>query len=113
MGTNYYLYQKPDCETCGRPHPALHIGKSSAGWCFSLHVVPEDRIECLDDWRHLWTQPGALIRNEYDERISPGEMESIITEREHPCGLLRHEIDGRHCLSHGPGTWDHIAGEFS
>lgn len=30
-----------------------------------------------------------------------------------PNGLLRHKIDGKHCISHGQGTWDCIVGEFS
>lgn len=142
MGTNYYLHQKPDCECCGRSYEPLHIGKSSGGWCFSLHVMPEDGIHTLDDWRALWSAPGAYIRNEYGERVSSEELERIITERRNdrgwddrqwsimgygseanfhlynhsergPFGLLRHKIDGRHCIGHGEGTWDYIVGEFS
>lgn len=142
MGTNYYLHTKPDCECCDRPYEPLHIGKSSGGWCFSLHVMPEDGINTLDDWRALWSAPGAYIRNEYGERFIPDEMERIITERSNdrgwdhrqwslmgyaneahfhnrnhsergPAGLLRHKIDGRHCIGHGEGTWDYIVGEFS
>ena len=41
MGTNYYLHKKPPCEACGHEPAPLHIGKSSGGWCFSLHVIPE------------------------------------------------------------------------
>ncbi len=114
MGTNYYLHQKPDCECCGRPFEPLHIGKSSGGWCFTLHVMPEDNINTLDDWRELWSKPGAVIRNEYGERVSNEEMERCITERrwrgEFP---RRHDLDGRHCIGHGQGTWDYITGEFS
>lgn len=113
MGTNYYLHQKQDCEACGRPHEALHIGKSSYGWCFSLHVMPEDGINSLDDWRRLWSQPGAFIRDEYGDTITVENMEAIITERNHDHGLMRHQVDGRHCLANGAGTWDHIAGAFS
>jgi hypothetical protein len=132
MGTNYYLHQKPDCECCGRSFEPLHIGKSSGGWCFTLHVIPEDNINDLDDWRMLWAAPGAFIRNEYGEKMSIPEMETIITERsrqERPNwtpetyrenqaepgvnNLARHTIDGRHCIKHGAGTWDCITGEFS
>ncbi len=65
MGTNYYLHEKPDCECCGRPFEALHIGKSSSGWCFSLHVMPEDMINTLDDWRSKWSSfsPSQPFRN--------------------------------------------------
>lgn len=115
MGTNYYLHQKPDCECCGRPFEPLHIGKSSGGWCFTLHVMPEDSINTLDDWRELWSKPGALIRNEYDERISIEDMEAVITKRSWRGGqLMRHELDQYgHCIGHGPGTWDYCTGEFS
>lgn len=114
MGTNYYLHQKPDCECCGRPFEPLHIGKSSGGWCFSLHVVPEDSIKSLDDWRELWSKPGAYICNEYGERIPLDEMEAVITRRswrgQNP---QRHPRDDPRCTGHGLGTWDYITGEFS
>lgn len=114
MGTNYYLHKKEDCECCGRPFPPLHIGKSSGGWCFSLHVIPEDNIRTLDDWRHLWMAEGTLIRNEYGERISVDEMEKTITKRSWRGNFpTRHDLDGYHCIGHGEGTWDYIVGEFS
>ncbi len=141
MGTNYYLYQKPDCESCGRPHESLHIGKSSGGWCFSLHVIPEKGIHTLEDWQKLWEQPQAIIKNEYGEIVSPKQMLEWITGRQGraqwkggwsfepyyssesefhernnsergPNGLLRHRL-GRYCVAHGEGTWDYITGEFS
>lgn len=129
MGTNYYLYEKPDCECCCRPFEPLHIGKSSGGWCFSLHVIPEDRINTLEDWRQLWSEDGAFIRNEYGDKISITEMEDIITNRSRefsgtddswyeenhaergPNNMARHVI-GRFCIGHGPGTWDYVVGEF-
>lgn len=110
MGTNYYLHEKPDCECCGRSFEPLHIGKSSYGWCFSLHVMPG--IKTLDDWRNRWSMPGSYIRNEYGDLVSVADMELIITGRRGPNGLLRHQIDG-HCVGHGEGTWDYISGEFS
>ena len=132
MGTNYYLHQKPDCECCGRSFDPLHIGKSSGGWCFSLHVIPEDNINDLDDWRVLWNAPGSFIKNEYGEKVSVANMEDIITNRSWakipsdgatwykknqaepgPNCLARSMVDGRHCIKHGTGTWDCITGEFS
>lgn len=144
MGTNYYLHETPPCQCCKRPYEPLHIGKSSAGWCFSLHVMPEEGIHDLAGWAMRWSQPGALVRNEYGEALSGDQMETIITSRgvartkdwdsawwrSHGCssedhfhrlngsergpnGLLRHRIDGRHCIGHGAGTWDLITGEFS
>ena len=114
MGTNFYLHTKPDCECCGRPFPDIHLGKSSYGWRFSLHVMPEDGIANLDDWRARWNQPGAVIRDEYGETLTPEEMESRITQRSHPSGrLLAHEVDARHCIGRGDGPFDYIVGDFS
>jgi hypothetical protein len=154
MGTNFYLHPRADCECCGRPFEPLHIGKSSSGWCFSLHVIPEDGINSLDEWRERWSRRSAFIRNEYGDTVTAEQMESTITERGYskpeswgettwnlfvqdswfsrfgrypdeedfhrhnhsergPNLLLRHRIDGRHCIGHGPGTYDYITGEFS
>jgi hypothetical protein len=141
MGTNYYLHPRPDCECCGRPFEPLHIGKSSVGWCFGLHVIPEDGINTLEDWRERWKAPGAVVRDEYGREVTIGFLEEVITKREFkkdwesdwwklsyvseeqfhssnysvrgPKGLLRSAVNGWHCVGHGRGTWDYIRGEFS
>lgn len=134
MGTNYYLRLPGTnaCKHCGRSDNAedLHIGKSSHGWCFSLHVIPERGINDLDDWLPLFER--YLIRDEYGEAITPREMLNIITKRGNPRGaavhspewyasngaepgpngLARHRI-GSHCVKHGVGTWDCIPCDFS
>lgn len=110
MGTNYYLEEKSPCECCGRGYPPLHIGKSSAGWNFSLHVI-EGEIETLDQWKERWSKEGVRIVNEYGDTLTPDEMLKVITQRSHPLGLLRHT--GSLVVGHGEGTWDYITGEFS
>lgn len=131
MGTNYYLHEQEPCECCKRPFPELHIGKSSAGWCFSLHVIPEEGINSLTDWIERWSKPGVYIVDEYGQRIDTASMLDTITKRswksrhpwtDHdyamnhavkgPHGLARHRI-GPHCLGHGDTTYDLIPGEFS
>jgi len=126
MGTNYYLHDKPPCACCKREYEPRHIGKSSAGWCFALHVIPEDDINTIDDWRSLWSKSGCYIADEYGAKIEVDEMEKIITDRERlkgskltddwlsanwavrgPNGLARHKVDGVYCLGHGDGTWDY------
>jgi hypothetical protein len=128
MGMNYYL-KHPACGHCGRSGSALHIGKSSAGWCFALHV--DDERKSLDDWQKAWSQPGAIIENEYGEAVTPEQMLAKITDRSWPddrdrtdrflCenhaapgpnNLLRHQL-GPYCVGHGDGTYDLIPGEFS
>lgn len=129
MGTNYYLSANP-CPHCGRGPDRLHIGKSSAGWCFGLHVIPELEINSLDDWRKAWGKPGAKIVNEYGDDVPIQKMEDTILKRSWngsnlgptwfrlnhaepgPNGLARHE-KGRFCIAHGDGTYDLITGDFS
>lgn len=131
MGTNYYLHEKPPCPHCGRGYEPLHIGKSSAGWCFSLHVDPEQGINDLSDWESRWSSPDAEVRDEYGDKITLRGIRAIILGRSWnsamgrdeqwhrdncavrgPAGLARHRV-GAHCLSHGDGTYDLILGEFS
>lgn len=82
MGMNYYLHRDHACQCCKRPYEPLHIGKSSIGWCFSLHVIPELGINDLEDWQKLWDEPNATILNEYGEPVRKEMMLKIITERE-------------------------------
>ena len=135
MGTNYYAESStgPTCPTCGRHDVAerVHIGKSLAGWCFSLHVIPDLGLNSLDDWRAHLSKPGVAIEDEYGCDVTLDEMFSIITERRRdmptswgperfaqnfaepgPNNLVRHTIGG-HCIGHGDGTWDLISGDFS
>lgn len=141
MGTSYYLFEKEPCKCCGRDFPAKHIGKSSVGWVFALHVIPEENINDIDDWVKLWSQPKAIIKDEYDRVITAHRMLEIIKNRNHaeywdnkpqkpfgynnwwefhkenesfegPNGLLRGRLSDR-CIKHGNGTWDCYTGEFS
>lgn len=132
MGTNYYWYGEEPCECCGRPFEPLHIGKSSGGWCFTLHIIPEKGINDLPDWENLWrwNRSSSYIEDEYGRRIIPDEMKKIITNRHWdkepdgsfdykanyaepgPNNLARHVV-GKSCVKHGAGTWDCVLGEFS
>ena len=133
MGTNYY-HHEPDtnhCPHCGRCDKGkrIHIGKSSAGWCFTLHVT--DEIQSLEDWKRKWDE-GGRIDDEYGREQTPETMLKIITgrhleggpafdsctwhEREYampgPNNLLRFRIRDQ-CVGHGEGTWDLMEGSFS
>lgn len=142
MGTNYYMIEGT-CPHCGRGGGEKHIGKCSAGWCFALHVYPDEGINTLDDWRERWE--GHLIVDEYGDAVDHAWMLRTITEweghsdftkplvpippfqpesdwsvflyRNHaepgPNGLMRHKVDGRRCIGHGEGTWDYLVGDFS
>lgn len=135
MGTNYYAAKvaSPPCDHCGRfdEDDRLHIGKSSAGWCFGLHVIPERGLNSLGDWKQHLSSPDVIIEDEYGNRVSFKEMVSIISERHRPDppdwdqeqyvtnhaepgpnNMIRHKI-GQHCIEHGEGSWDLIPGYFS
>lgn len=144
MGTNYYWYSNP-CPTCGHSKQELHIGKSSAGWCFSLHVYKEEWESLLpknfEEWVEFLKNHAGVITNEYGDIIPLDKLIDIIVNRSwepdrksqypnhfyksledfyaknHACpgpnNLMRHIVDGRHCIGHGEGTYDYIVGEFS
>jgi len=116
------------------PDEGIHIGKSSGGWCFALHVYPGElvggwKIHTLSDWllaiqrdntREVVNEYGAvidyealgdIILNRSWERPNP----DFDSERNHavpgPNGLVRHRLDG-FCISHGDGTYDLMVGDF-
>jgi hypothetical protein len=135
MGTNYYWHEKKPCECYDRPFEAKHIGKSSRGWVFALHVDPENVINDLPDWMLLWAN--GEIRNEYGDTLTPEEMLLVITARSGKCdwadrtwGDFYHDEADFHRKNYsvrgpnnllrstynatpGSGTWDCVTGEFS
>jgi hypothetical protein len=119
----------------------LHIGKSSGGWVFALHVISEKRLYGLPDWMILLDKPDVIIFEKVDgqlrREISLDDLLKVITERKFegndnvnhlfhvvnksmPAenGLVRKVIDGERCVGHefaadGRGvSWDLIAGDF-
>ena len=130
MGTNYYVVEGETCPTCGHgKDKRMHIGKSSHGWCFSLHVGSVEEPDVprnLEEWRAKWTD--MRIEDEYGDVYTPEEMERVILERgtvrivdvgwftdnyaiPGPNNLARHRI-GDGCVGHGDGTYDLIIGQF-
>ena len=105
MGTNYYM-KEDVCEHCGRGEELKHIGKSSHGWNFTLHIYPEEDIKSLHDWEMLWM--GEDIVNEYNNKIPEKEMLKIILDR-NPCKFYS-EYDGYH--QRGGKTYDLCSKSF-
>ena len=121
MGTNYYWIEDK-CLHCKRCTPKIHIGKSSWGWCFSLHVYTKEWEEGprdLEEWQDWFDRRGSVIVDEYGDAVTKAEMIDIITVRGRGRYTKddrlprRHDIDGQHCIAHGKGTWDLIVGDFS
>ena len=144
MGTNYYSVKR-DIEHLVMMdfydlhercydldgNDVLHIGKSSSGWCFSLHVIPEQGINSLQDWVKLFIDPERMIVDEYKNECDLIKIMGVITTRSRqnpdqwsqeemdrncaepgPNNLVRHRL-GRGCTAHGEGTWDLLEGHFS
>jgi hypothetical protein len=123
MGTNYNIIIDNNVGE------ELHIGKSSMGWVFSLHVYPEQGINTLYDWLPLLLDSGNMIQDEYGRMVTGEHILKQITCRSRsgpvdwsvndwdmnsavpgPNNLLRGKAnDGR---THGEGTWDYCNYEF-
>jgi len=132
MGTNYYAHDVSNtCPTCHHnPAKPLHIGKSSGGWVFALHTIPEDNLTSLDDWVSYLRSDSITIKDEYGDHVALDALLEVIMNRgrpepQHmtpewlrqnhaeigPNNLARHPI-GDHCAGHGTGTWSMTPGYF-
>ena len=131
MGTNYYHIAQEPCPCCKRPYKPRHIGKSSGGWCFALHVYPDEKINTLEDWIEL-LKTGQIV-DEYDQEISSEQLINKMTLRRRnitlapsaewlrrnqavlgPYNLARSQIDGVRCIGYADHRTpvDYFVGEF-
>lgn len=133
MGTNYYMVRGdhyPETEY-GHPFnnllksgtgypPMIHIGKSSGGWCFSLHIYPYFGVHTLTDWRNLAARllrEGWRIEDECRTEHSPDDLWRVVERvgwsRNDGEPLRRHTVDHIYCVGNGEGLYDYMIGEFS
>jgi len=131
MGTNYYIWIY---DFFSIDPVKIHIGKSSAGWVFSLRVHEDKGILSLYDWLPVILNPQNVIRDEYGRHITAHEMLETITVRRRkepvqwnvsdwslnqaepgPNNLVRgkQSSDYGRTRTHGEGTWDYCNYEFS
>lgn len=130
MSTNYYWHEKSNpCDKCGHDEAKiLHIGKSSIGWVFMLHVDSEEGLHTIQDWFDRWKEFGSRILSEYGTLTSIEKMTNIILDRENissqwgkmkmlanhaeygPNGLYR---GTRNTIPKGNASYDLVEGEFS
>lgn len=75
MGTNYYM-RVDCCDKCGRGSENIHIGKSSMGWPFAVHIIPEEGINSWGDW--LKKLNGQRIYDEYGTEVSLETLDEIV-----------------------------------
>lgn len=69
MGTNFTWHDLP-CNHCGR-FDEVHVGKSSAGWCFLFHAYEDEYnvfgfpVRSRADWRRVFTERSGVLVDEY------------------------------------------------
>lgn len=91
MSTNYYLVynEKVDdiCPCCGHTttkQKELHLGKSSSGWTFALHVYPEQGIHTWADIMYECVyaiKAGGWIKDEYGTEVEYEMFTGIVENR--------------------------------
>jgi len=117
MGTNYYVSETIDiCPHCNSKIKSenvfgYHIGKSSGGWCFALHVDVDAGIKNLEDMNVFLID--KKIIDEYGKSITFEKLLNVIFRigfrNRNQSEFERHE----NCVGHGEGPYDYISGEFS
>jgi hypothetical protein len=82
VGTNYYWtgHTSPPCP--------IHIGKSSIGWVFGFHAIPDRGLVSWAAWRAA-LEGGGVIRDEYGEVIPLERFVQIVTAK---AGLARRSL---------------------
>ena len=80
MGTNYYAIIDC-CDKCGRGSDEMHIGKSSGGWPFSLHVIEDLGLDSWAKWKDFLIKNQYPIRNEYGERVALDFLDDLIVSK--------------------------------
>jgi hypothetical protein len=79
MGTNYYH----EVELCDKCHNAdrIHIGKSSAGWTFSFHVL--DGVRSWKDWQEVLSSGGRIV-DEYGSEYTLDDLRKLVEAKRLP-----------------------------
>lgn len=114
MGTNYYVVEDV-CPHCNRGADKIHIGKSSGGWPFTVHVIPENGINSWQDWHTFLKDKN--IQDEYGRNVSLDELNELVVSKR-MYGNAPHVIEANIKYSQfrkgDPNTGDTLmTGEFS
>lgn len=99
------IYYKTLQEVADNYYTAWHIGKSSAGWRFTLCAYPHPRdykpIITLQDWKEMF-KLGKIV-DEYGKELTAEEMVNIISNRK---GNFDLDVNfERLAEGYGEGTW--------
>ena len=110
MGTNFYMKVAIDSLNNCELH---HIGKRSAGWCFSLHAIPSHNLMDLGSWTaFLMSDDVVRIFDEYENDYTWAEMTQIIIDDKTYNDRPPHRHSGEHLLSTGEEHYDVMLGHF-
>ena len=129
MATNYYAvkgewpsageFESIKLTYSGRP-AMIHVGKSTGGWSFALHVYPDMNIHTLNDWKALADRliaDGWHFEDEYKAEISPEALWRVVERADYKESDLQHLRRSKpspgYCLGQGEGYYDYITGNFS
>ncbi len=135
MGTNYYASGSKLSGHKGvvlMEDVHLHIGKSSGGWTFALHVIPELGLTDEYKWLEYIDSHSLIVEDEYGVVVSSNELWLVMYDRRSssagrlipgwclinhaepgPNNLARRKI-GWLCVGHSPvNPVDYLEGEFS
>jgi hypothetical protein len=108
MSTNYYLKERNPVnpsEDCNK----IHLGKSSMGWTFALHVRPEEGINSLRDLVYYISEKrseyACEIVDEYGTVINLRQFLHVVTNRQNAARILNNWSDFE---LHGYGSEEHF-----
>ena len=122
MGTNYYLVpseelikklsHSKEMETILKRNFRFHIGKCSGGWKF-LFEESED-FSSFKDYKNFIEKEKdtCVIKNEYDEEVSPEEFFEIVEKKQGEKSHNIPEFAGCGYYQDDEG-YDFMEGEFS
>ena len=113
MGTNYYAVMKKP--TIADP---IHIGKSSNGWKFLFHIVPEhlnyisdEPLDTYSRWikflKEYTENDTIVIMNEYDEEVDLTDLIELVQRKQ----LEINEDNFRYCDN--VEGYSFVRGDFS
>ena len=109
MGTNFYLH-KNCCNHCNRPEHKIHLGKSSGGWRFLLHIEKLDWF--YTDWETCKVEIMKPENEVFDEYSIKQNKEEFIKFTEGKKDLTKHEDQEYASYQYDEFT-DHTEGDFS
>ena len=100
MGNNYEIRIKP-CKHCGLSKETIHVGKSSMGWRFSLHVQ-EEYYKDWDSFKNFLAQTNIEIVDENNKKWKKKDFIELIEEKKDGSTHLQYSTQYQKVVQDGP-----------